>query len=88
MSIGAPASAPMLILAGLTESPTPFKGGVVLPVPVLFAVPATANAHGGLALDVPGGGGPVDVILQVAVADAAQAQGVALSNAVKLAFLP
>jgi hypothetical protein len=41
-----------------------------------------------LFLDLAGGGGPATVYLQVAAADHAQASGVALTNAVKLAFLP
>jgi hypothetical protein len=85
---GAPAFAPMLIVAGLDFGPTPFKGGTLVPVPVLLAIPVSANAVGNLLLHVPGGGGPATVYLQVAAADPAQPGGVAVSNAVKLELLP
>jgi hypothetical protein len=85
---GAPSFAPMLIVAGLTFGPTPFKGGTLVPVPLLLAVAVPANAVGDLLLHVPGGGGPATVYLQVAAADPAQPSGVALSNAVKVELLP
>jgi hypothetical protein len=85
---GAPAFAPMLIVAGLSSGPTPFKGGTLVPVPLLLALPVPASAAGGLALNVHGGGGPLTVYLQVAAADALQPSGVSLSNAIRLELLP
>ena len=84
---GAPAFAPMLLFAGLNLGPTPFKGGTLAPVPWLLALPVAASAAGNLVLNVPGGGGFVTAYLQVVAADAAQPNGVALSNAVKLELL-
>jgi len=85
---GAPASAPMLVFAGLSFGPTAFKSGTLVPVPWLLAVAVAAGPAGGLTLNVPGGGGPATIYLQVAAADGAQPAGVALSNAVKLELLP
>jgi hypothetical protein len=78
----------MLLFAGLVSSPTPFKGGLLVPVPALLTIPVPANGAGGLSLTVPGGNGPASIYLQVAAADPAQPAGVALSNAVRIELLP
>lgn len=85
---GAPAFAPMLLIAGLGFGPTPFKGGTLVPIPLLLAIPVPASAGGGLALTVHGGGGPLTLYLQVAVADGLQPSGVSVSNAIRLELLP
>lgn len=85
---GAPPFAPMLLFAGLSLGPTPFKGGTLVPVPILLGIPLSASASGGLTLNVPGGGGFASIVLQAAVVDPAQPAGVALSNAVRLELLP
>jgi hypothetical protein len=85
---GAPPFAPMLLIVGLTSGPTPFKGGTLVPVPWLLALPVSANGAGALGLHVPGGGGPLTAYLQAIIADATQPKGVALSNAVQLELLP
>jgi hypothetical protein len=85
---GAPPFAPMLIAAGLSSGPTPFKGGTLVPVPLLLAIPVPANGSGGLVLVVEGGGGPLSIYLQVAAADPGQPAGVVLSNALEIELLP
>jgi hypothetical protein len=84
----APAFAPVFLVAGLNFGPTPFKGGTLVPVPLLLTLPFTANGSGGLLLPVPGGGGPLTVYLQAVVSDGGQPLGYALSNALQVELLP
>jgi hypothetical protein len=86
---GAVPGAAALLVAGLTAAPTPFKGGLLVPVPVLAAValPVDAGGHAQLP-DVPGGGGPLSLYVQAVSTDAAQPAGFALSNALRLDLLP
>lgn len=57
--------------------------------PGLFVVPVVTGAGGEFALaGIAAGGGPVEFYLQGAILDPSQPQGFALSNAVKLQFLP
>ncbi|MBI4879212.1 MAG: VCBS repeat-containing protein [Planctomycetes bacterium] len=82
-------SAPAWIFVSLFANPAPFVGGMLVPLPlvippvVLFTDPA-----GQMVFPVAGGSGPIDVVLQIAVVDASQPQGAALSNAVKISFYP
>ena len=85
---GAPPSAPMLFMAGITGGPKPFKGGSLVPVPRLLAVYMKADAAGSLHFLVPGGGVHVLFFLQVAAADPSQPSGVALSNALAVELFP
>jgi hypothetical protein len=86
---GAPANSPAWIAGSLGFAPTPLFGGTVVTVPMLFVVPAVTGAAGTLAVPgLPGGGGPLELYVQCAILDASQPAGVALSNAVKLEFLP
>ena len=78
-----------LILGGLNNNPTPFKGGVLVPVPVLFAQFIVADAAGEFFIDnLHGGGGPATLYLQVASADGGCPHGVSVSNAVQMNLLP
>lgn len=85
---GAPPSAPILFLAGLIKGPVPFKGGMLAPKPRLLTLLTKSDASGGLHVNLPGGGVHVVFLLQVAVADPGQANGVALSNALIVELLP
>ena len=71
-----------LLLAVMTFAST------LVPVPVRQVFVAPANAAGWVQLHVAGGGGPVDVVLQAAVAHAGVPGGYALSNALRLQLLP
>ena len=85
---GAPPSAPMLFMAGITAGPMPFKGGTLLPTPRLLTVATQVGPSGSLLIDMPGGGAHVFFFLQVAVKDPSQANGVALSNALIVELFP
>jgi hypothetical protein len=77
------------LAVSLTQGAAPFKGGTLVPVPVLLLLTLTTDAAGEFLLSgVPGGGGPLDIYLQCATVDAGQPQGFGLSNAVKLQLLP
>ncbi|HEX5011553.1 MAG TPA: choice-of-anchor J domain-containing protein [Planctomycetota bacterium] len=84
---GAKPAAAGALLASLSVNPTPFKGGLLVTVPVQFLAPIVVDGTGHLALQVPGGFGPADVAVQAVLADASQPKGFALSNAVMLEFL-
>jgi hypothetical protein len=80
---------PAMLMAGLTNSPTPFKGGLLAPVPVAFALVVVSDAAGEFLIgNLPGGDGPLTIYLQCASLDAGQPHGVSLSNAVQMQLLP
>lgn len=85
---GAGSGETVFVVVGLDATPTPFKGGNLVPVPVLFLFDAPADASGALLAPVPGGGGPATLVLQAAVVDASLPGGVALSNALEVTLLP
>ena len=85
---GAPPSALLLFMAGITGGPKPFKGGALVPVPRLVAVLVKADPTGSLHFMVPGGGVHILFFLQVAAADPSQPNGVALSNALAVELFP
>lgn len=86
---GAPPLTAALFFVGLSNTPTAFKGGTLVPLPVLLLEPAFTDASGTIAINgIPGGGGPLSVYLQCAFADGSQALGVGLSNVVRLDLLP
>ncbi len=84
----APPFAPCFFLYGVEQGAVPFHGGVIVAWPTVGNFLSLANAAGRIALTVNGGGGPVDLVLQALVVDGAQPEGVAISNAVLLQFLP
>jgi FG-GAP repeat/FG-GAP-like repeat len=87
---GAVAGKPAFLLASLVQQPTPFKGGTLVPqAATALLLPLATDAQGKITLQgIPGGGGPLDIHVQVLVLDAQQPKGVAFSNAVKAVFLP
>lgn len=85
---GGPPSAPLFLVAGLSQAPTAFKGGTLVPLPFQLLLPFTLDASGALARNLPGGGGPLDVYVQALSPDAGLPGGWALSNALRLEFLP
>src|SRR5262249_23539981 len=70
----AKASSPALLCVGLSSNPTPFKGGLLLPVPMLLSLNLATNAAGAMTLPatwpsgVPSG---FSIYYQVAIQDAA-----------------
>ena len=85
---GAPASSQVFFAIGTTSAPTPFKGGMLVPVPVLLVVSIVSDANGALSIPVSGGGGPASVVIQAVAPDGSQPFGFALSNAIQFDFLP
>ena len=77
------------IFASLNNTPTAFKGGVLVTVPVVFSLPFVTDAAGEFLLgNIPGGGGPVTFYLQCASLDGGMPHGVSLSNAVQAQLAP
>ena len=80
---------PALLMAGVNNSPTPFKAGMLVPFPFIVALPLVTDAAGEFLIgNIPGGGGPLTIFLQCASADGGQPKGVSLSNAVQAQLLP
>lgn len=82
---GAAASAAAVVFGALTSSPSPFKGGVLVPVPAFLVLSLNTDPGGGVVLawaSWPGDIAPgTKLYLQFAVADTGAVAGVALSNA-------
>jgi len=82
--------APAFLLASLDEISAPFKGGVLVPNPVLGLVAVLfANPQGDVAIyGFAGGGGNFDVYAQALCKASSAPKGWWISNAVKMEFLP
>jgi hypothetical protein len=81
----APASLAMLFVS-LASTPTPFKCGTLVAVPVAFQLPLATNAAGALNLAWgawPAGLSGLELYFQYAIQDGAAVCGVALSNALR-----
>jgi hypothetical protein len=84
---GAHASALSILFASFASAPAPFKGGVLITVPVVFQLPLFTSAGGGWALawsswpaGIPSG---FKLYFQAAIADAGAPFGAALSNGLR-----
>jgi hypothetical protein len=84
LSNAAPSAMSALYTSG-SSSPTPFKGGTLLPGPVVFTTLLATSAAGGWSIHfrAPAGASGTELWGQAAIQDAAAVQGVSLSNAVK-----
>jgi hypothetical protein len=81
----APASLAVLFTS-LSSSPTNFKCGTLVPVPVMLQLPLMTNGAGSIPLgwaSWPAGVSGTSLYLQYAIADGAAACGVSLSNALR-----
>lgn len=79
-------SAPALMFIGLSAAPTPFKGGMLVPVPALLKVSVTTSPIGTVPLAWaawPSGLSGLSLYFQYAVKDLAAVHGVSLSHAVR-----
>jgi hypothetical protein len=86
---GAPPDTSAWVTLSAAFTPTPFKGGTLVPLPLLLVLPLTTDGSGAAGLQgLPGGGGPLDVYVQAVVVDPAQPKGYGLSNALQVQFLP
>jgi len=82
----AAASAASMLFVSLSRSAAPFKGGTLVPVPVIFMIGFPTSPSGTLTLPWnawPGGLSGLSLYFQFAIADAGAPGGVALSNAVR-----
>ncbi len=78
-------SAPAGLFVALASTPVPFKGGTLLPFPMLLTLVASTSPAGGIALPftMPAGfPAGTTLWLQWAIQDAGAVQGAALSNAI------
>ncbi|RKY21062.1 MAG: hypothetical protein DRQ55_05630 [Planctomycetota bacterium] len=86
---GAAPNASAWLVLSLSAAPMPFKGGTLVPIPVLAAQPHTTSVAGDVLLaGIPGGNGPMSFVLQFAIQDGAQPHGLDFSNAIQADFLP
>lgn len=86
---GVPAFGLAYLLAGLVDAPTPLKGGILVPFPILLSVPVVAGSAGTLIVPgIPGGSGPASLFVQSAHPDASLPGGYGFSNAVRIDLLP
>ena len=81
-------STPAWLLVGPTDTPTPFKGGLLHPVPPLLMLPFTTGASAGfISVSVPFVAPALppafELIYQFAILDPAAPNGFALSNALQ-----
>jgi outer membrane protein assembly factor BamB len=88
LSEATPNSTAWLVVSA-SFTPSTFKGGTLVPVPIQLAVPFATSATGQAALpDITGGGGPLDLYVQFVIEDRGQPLGFSLSNAVRVELLP
>jgi hypothetical protein len=79
-------SAPALLFIALNAAPTPFKGGLLVPVPALTTLAVSTSPAGTVPLAWaawPSGLSGLSLCFQYAVKDLAAVQDVALSNALR-----
>jgi len=77
---------PGLLFVSTSNAPTPFKGGQLVPVPAVIALPVTLGFGGGTFLswsEWPAGLAGTSIYFQCAFKDAGAVQGVALSTALQ-----
>jgi len=82
----APPSSLAMLFVGLSNAPTPFKGGMLVPVPALVSLALATGPSGSIALPFAWPAGlpsAFNLYYQFALPDAGAVQGVALSNALK-----
>lgn len=74
-------------VAALAALPTPFKGGTLVPIPPIVLGPFPTGAPGSVLLNgIDGGFGPLTIVMQWVIQDAAASQGFAMSNALEITW--
>ncbi|MFT7464866.1 MAG: plastocyanin [Pseudohongiellaceae bacterium] len=84
----APPLAIAALFVGAVESGVPFKGGTLVPVPILLQIDLVTDASGGITLPflTPNGVGGLAIYMQCAMLDVTATNNVALSNVAKAEF--
>jgi len=86
---GGPAFSQAFLIVGLTNAPTPVKGGMLVPNPSTLVVLLSTDGDGAISIPgIQGGNGPASFYLQCVLMDGNQAQGFGFSNALKVNLLP
>lgn len=86
---GAEAGGTAWLVLSLSNDPTPFKGGQLVPVPVLLIQAHAVSGAGQVSVPgIPGGNGPLTVYAQMVSTDSGQTLGYGFSNALQVEFLP
>jgi len=81
-------NAPAILFLSLANNPVPFKGGTLVTFPFVVLLSLGTDGTGSITVPVSGGNGPLTIYAQFAIADSAQINGVALSNALEVEFGP
>ncbi len=80
---------PGFVIASSSFNPMAFMGGTLVPLPAEQIIPIAINSIGEFEYpNIPGGGGPFTLYVQVAYFDPGQTLGVGFSNAIQLDILP
>jgi hypothetical protein len=85
---GAPSLAPAWLFFGLAAGAAPFHGGTLVAWPALGSWPLMTNPAGRVTLTLAGGAAALDMVLQAVALDTSLPEGVAISNAVLVHYLP
>ena len=83
--LGTPANAAGYLVVDFNFTPFPIFGGTIIG---FTGFPVATDANGQLAVNVPGGSGPVDVYTQYLYLDASLPQQIGFTNGVKLEIKP
>ncbi|MEM7305775.1 MAG: sulfatase-like hydrolase/transferase [Planctomycetota bacterium] len=86
---GAPPLAPAWLAGSFQANPIPIGGGFLVPNPETFVQPVFTDAKGEIFIpDLTSSLGPLEYYAQFAIVDPSQPFGFAITNAVRLEFLP
>jgi hypothetical protein len=85
---GAPPFAPIFLLLSLSSNPTPFEGGMLVPIPILTVLNFAADGAGEFHVTAPGGNGPLTLYMQAVAPDSSLSFGYAMSNALEVVLAP
>jgi len=86
--LNAPQNAFALLFLGLSNQPTPLRGGMLVPNPYLVAAPHVTDAYGRIEFPLNGGSGPATYYAQYGIVDPTQPLGTAFSNALEIVIGP
>jgi len=76
------------LLLSVGNNPVPFKGGQVVPVPIMLTIGIPLDSTGGFILPAAGGAGAFTLYAQAVYPDASQLNAWGISNALQIDFQP